>query len=71
VARLPPGPLVQGLAAAAAAAAGVGRGEVVVALPLGLQPQLVAVVLDVRLLLQRQTHLPGRREREGDQETRM
>ena len=42
-----PGPLVRGLAADVAAAAGVGRGKVVVALPLGLQPQLVTVVLDV------------------------
>lgn len=39
------------------AAAAVGGGEVVVALPLSLQPQLVPVVLDVGLLLQSQVHL--------------
>lgn len=39
-------------------AAGVGGGEVIVALPLRLQTQLVPIVLDVRLLLQGQVHLP-------------
>lgn len=38
-------------------AGSVGGGEVIVALPLGLQTQLVPVVLDVRLLLQSQIHL--------------
>lgn len=40
-----------------AAAAAVGGMEVIIALPLSLQPQLVPVVLDVRLLLQSQVHL--------------
>lgn len=40
-----------------AAAAAVSGGEVIIALPLSLQPQLVPVVLDVRLLLQSQVHL--------------
>lgn len=39
-------------------AASVGGREVIVALPLRLQTQLVPVVLDVRLLLQSQVHLP-------------
>lgn len=39
------------------AAAAVGGGEVVIALPLGLQPQLVPVVLNVWLLLQSQVYL--------------
>lgn len=48
-----PLPLRQGPTAAAA----VRGGEVIIALPLCLQPQLVPVVLNVRLLLQSQVHL--------------
>lgn len=58
-------PLHQGPAAA------VSGGEVIVALPLRLQTQLVPVVLDVRLLLQSQVHLPwGRQDVQGETQGR-
>lgn len=47
-----PLPLCQDLATTA-----VGGGEIIIALAFSLQPQLVPVVLYVRLLLQSQVHL--------------
>ncbi|KAF3854370.1 hypothetical protein F7725_022425 [Dissostichus mawsoni] len=52
-------PVVPGVAVTVAVAAGLGQRELSVAFPPGLLPQLVPVVLDVRLLLQPcVTHLP-------------